>query len=186
VPLHVLESRPVSGKDVPHWLSRLIDHIETRPRWFAAAKLTTAFALATVKFSPWMSFWPIITVAPSPCQICGERRWMPYCGYRLASWAWVACSAASADFAIVDPARRRAEVHRHDVDAGQRNVVPQHRLNHRQGVVLQPVRFDREGEPHLELGIGLLQAGDRLGSPILGGGVVQRGPLDVQVDVVSE
>ena len=33
VPLHVLESSPVSGKAVPHWLSRLIDHMETRPRW---------------------------------------------------------------------------------------------------------------------------------------------------------
>ena len=54
--------------------------MESRPRWFAAAKLTRACASATVKFWPWMSFWPIITVAPSRCQICCELSWMPYCG----------------------------------------------------------------------------------------------------------
>ena len=104
VPLQVLESSPVSGKEVPHWLSRLIDHIESRPRWLAPAKLTRVFASATVKISPWMSFWPIIGVAPSPCQICCALRWMPYCGYRLASCPWVAFSASSANCAIVLPA----------------------------------------------------------------------------------
>ena len=78
MPLQVLDSSPVSGNDEPHWLSRLSDHMETRPRWFAAAKPTRPCASATVKFSPWMSFWPIITVAPSRCQICCERSWMPY------------------------------------------------------------------------------------------------------------
>ena len=80
MPLHVLESRPVSGKDEPHWLSRLIDHMDIRPRWFAAAKPTRVLASLTVKFSPWTSFWPIITVTPSRCQICCALRWMPYIG----------------------------------------------------------------------------------------------------------
>ena len=38
VPLQVLDSSPLSGNDEPHWLSRLSDHIEIRPRWVAAAK----------------------------------------------------------------------------------------------------------------------------------------------------
>jgi hypothetical protein len=79
-------------------------------------------------------------------------------------------------------ARGRRKVHRHDVDAGQGNVIAEHRADHRQGIVLQPGWFDREGQPHLELGVGLLQAGDRLGPALRRGGVVQRCPFDVQVD----
>ena len=77
MPLHVLDSSPVSGKDEPHWLSRLSAHMEIRPRWFAVAKPTRPWASATVKFSPWMLFWPIITVAPSRCQSCCGASRMP-------------------------------------------------------------------------------------------------------------
>jgi len=104
VPLHVLDSSPVSGKLEPHWLSLLMDHIDSRPRWFAAAKLTTVCASLMVKFWPRMSFCPIITVAPSRCQTCCACRWMPYCGYTVASCAAVAFSASSAIWPMVVPA----------------------------------------------------------------------------------
>ena len=59
-------------------MSRLTDHMETRPRWFRPAKPASARASLTVKFSPCMSFWPIITVAPIRCQICCALSLMPY------------------------------------------------------------------------------------------------------------
>ena len=57
-----------------------MSHIESRTRWFALAKLTSDCASATLKFWPWTSFWPIITVAPSRCQVCRVLSLMPYCG----------------------------------------------------------------------------------------------------------
>ena len=77
MPLHLLDSTPFSGKEEPHWPSRFSDHMDIRPRWFAAAKLTRPWASDTVKFSPSTLFCPIMTVAPMRCQICWERRWIP-------------------------------------------------------------------------------------------------------------
>ena len=67
------------------------------------AKLTSDCASATLKFWPCWSFWPIIGVAPSRCQICRVLSLMPYCGYTVASCLAVAFSASSAACPMLVP-----------------------------------------------------------------------------------
>ena len=77
MPLHVLDSSPVWGKAEPHWLSRLTDHMETRPRCWAEAKRSQPLGVGHGEVLARISFWPIITVAPIRCQICSGRSSMP-------------------------------------------------------------------------------------------------------------
>ena len=106
VPLHVLDSRPFSGKAEPHWVSRFSDHRETRPRCNPLAKLSRPCASATVNRSPWMSFWPIITVTPMRCQTCAGVSCRPYRGSSVTSWLCVACSALCTSGSMLPPGRR--------------------------------------------------------------------------------
>ena len=69
MPLQVFESTPVTENTDPHWLSRLIDHIETRASPARPANAARPRASPTVKRSPPMSFSPFITVAPMCCHI---------------------------------------------------------------------------------------------------------------------
>ena len=184
MPLQVLDSRPVSEKDEPHWLSRFTDHIETRPRWFRLAKPIRACASATVKFWPCLSFWPIITVAPSRCQICCERSVdavLAGTGPRAART--VAFSAASAS------CRHRAARPGGALKSIVMTLTPAMETCSRsiasitdRALSCSPDGSTGQRQPDAEPGVGLLQGGDRRGPPLPGGDVVQRGALDVQVD----
>ena len=84
---------------------------------------------------------------------------------------------------------RLGEVHGRDVDAGDGNVVMQHRLDHRDRVAAQSRRLGRESQPDAELAMRrarrLLQGGDRRRAALLRLEIVQGRALDVDVDRVE-
>ena len=78
-----------------------------------------------------------------------------------------------------------AVVHRHEVDAGEIHPRPEHLVHTADPVREQPLGSDRQREPHLERPIGRrlrLEGSDPGGPPHVRRGVVERGPLDVEID----
>ena len=66
-PLQVLLTA-ASSICLPHWASRLADHIDSRPMPWTRANESSVRASPSVKTSSLVSFWPIMGVAPTLAQ----------------------------------------------------------------------------------------------------------------------
>ncbi len=151
-PEQQLEYPPMLGCDgEPHGASWLADQSETRPRPFDSAERTSPSASVTVNASPGCS--PGRSGPWHPCAATPRRDRARCRGWRRSAGAGRTRRRGRPRRppASARPSTRgRPEVHRHEVDAGQRDAPVQHRVDDAFGDEEHARSRHRQGEPDLD------------------------------------